>query len=255
MSHVIYEQPLNENIRAYLRLEQQFNSMLHHAQGGSEWSDRAVVNDILQLSNLLDRPDLRSKLAKEIGRQLEALLPHRGDPCVEQEGLHALIQELETLQQKLYAHEGRFGQNVRENEFLTSIRQYLYNPGGACHFDSPAYYNWLHAYPERRQQDIQRWLSEFEIVRQAVGLLLQLVRDSAEPQEKLAPLGFFQEVLDPRTVCPLIRVIVRQEDGVFPEISSGRHRVTIRFNQARHGGERPAQTEKDVPFQVVYCLG
>lgn len=254
MTDIIYEQPLNEHIRACLRLEHLFNSLTHHIHGPSEWDHRAVVNGLIQLGSLLDRADLRSKLAKEVGRQFEALAPHRGDPCVEQEGLNALLDQLQDLQKKLYAQEGRFGQAIRENEFLNGIRQYLYNPGGACSFDLPLYYDWLHTHPERRQRDLERWLGEFDVLRMTLELLLQLLRDSAEPQTKRASAGFFQDPLDPRVPCTLIRVILPPDSGVFPEISSGRHRVSIRFNQSRDEG-RPIQVDHDVDFQLVYCVG
>ena len=45
----------------------------------------------------------------------------------------------------------------------------------------------------------------------------------------------------------------RGRAGVYPEISAGRHRFTVRFMNQRDVNTRPVQTGVDVPFQLQCC--
>jgi len=56
-----------------------------------------------------------------------------------------------------------------------------------------------------------------------------LIRDSATLRAELAIQGFFQRGLDGTAPNQLIRVLLPAGDGIFPEISAGRHRFTIHF--------------------------
>jgi cell division protein ZapD len=62
MEPVIYEQPVNEHVRVCLRLEQLFNQTLHWMRGTSAWDSRAAISALLEILNVLDRPDLKAKL-------------------------------------------------------------------------------------------------------------------------------------------------------------------------------------------------
>ena len=50
----------------------------------------------------------------------------------------------------LVAAQGKTGQNVRDNEWLMSIRGRTIIPGGACEFDLPSYYAWQQRPAEQR---------------------------------------------------------------------------------------------------------
>src|SRR5689334_2115558 len=102
-SIIIYEQPMNEHIRACLRLEQLFKNTIHHIDGDSMWDSRAALTSIIHIGNVLDRSDLRSKLGKEIQRQIENLARHSQTPDVDLIALNQLLGRLEGVYEKLHA--------------------------------------------------------------------------------------------------------------------------------------------------------
>jgi cell division protein ZapD len=65
--------------------------------------------------------------------------------------------------------------------------------------------------------------------------------------------GFYQQPVDPNAVCQLVRVILPSELSVFPEISGGKHRFTIRFLEQATTAGRPAQTDQDIQFELQCC--
>jgi len=113
-------------------------------------------------------------------------------------------------------------------------------------------HHWLNQPQEVRQKTLQRWIDDLEPLRRGVALSLMLTRESATPTNELALSGMYQQGLD-TSGCQLIRIQVGPELKVFPEISGGKHRFTIRFLESASANQRPHQTSKDVPFQLICC--
>ena len=250
---VCYEQPMNELIRACLRLEHLFAKALQGIHGSSIWDSRSALSAIINIGSILERSDLRGKLSKELRRYSDSLSKYLLIQQVDLTALKAVLSQLETLYEELNTSERKIGQNLRNNEFLGNIRQYLFNPGGACSFDVPAYHAWLQQPVAQRSNDLTGWLKDFDTLRACVSLLLQLTRDSSLPILKFAPAGFFQEAIDPQVTCQMIRVIIPYTVQAYPEISAGKHRINIRFYQASTI-MRAAQAAGDISFKLTCCI-
>ena len=63
----------------------------------------------------------------------------------------------------------------------------------------------------------------------------------------------FQHGFDRTDQASLVRVLLPASGGIFPEISAGQHRFTIRFVRWRGVDARPAQVSQDVRFQLAIC--
>lgn len=250
---IIYEQPLNEHVRVCLRLEHLFNQILHWMHGSSSWDSRAALQALLEILNVLDRPDLKSKLVKELDRYNEILERFSNMPHIDKGKLAAVQHEVQHTLRSLHLMQGRFAQNLRENEFLNSVRQYASNPGGGCNFEAPAYHYWLQQPVEDRTAQLTQWLTNLKTIQTAINLSLRLIRQSCAPQLQVAQTGFYQAALDAQTPCQLVRVCVAKGLHVYPEISVGRHGVSIRF-LVLNLIERPAQTNDEVKFYLTTCV-
>jgi cell division protein ZapD len=148
---------------------------------------------------------------------------------------------------------GKFAAALRDNEFLNSIKQHFSMAGGALSFDTPAFHYWLQHPVQERHAQIIAWLDECEDVFQVTAFLLRLIRQSGRPVLQTAHEGFYQASLDAQMSCQLIRVAVPQTIPVYPEISVGRHGVSIRYYYPTNK-ERAALYEKDVPFRLTCCI-
>ena len=51
----------------------------------------------------------------------------------------------------------------------------------------------------------------------------------------------------------LVRVLLPAGGGMYPEVSAGQHRFTVRFVRWRGVGARPAQVNQDVRFELAIC--
>lgn len=250
---IIYEQPVNEHIRVCLRLEHLFNQGLQWLRGTSSWESRAAVTAILETLNVLDRPDLKARFVKELGRYSAILARFIETPHIDRNKLASIQGEVEHILHQLHGMQGRIAQGLRDNEFLNSIRPYLLNPGGGCNFEVPAYHFWLEqAAPERIAQ-LTHWFANFRVIQNAVNLTLRLIRQSSPAETREAHEGFYQASLDSQASCQLVRVAVSHGAGVYPEISVGRHGISIRFFLLSVG-ERPVQTREDIKFQLMSCM-
>lgn len=250
---ITYEQPINEHVRVCLRLEHLFNQVQHWMYGTSQFDSRAALIALLEILNVLDRPDLKSKLVKELSRYATLLSRFEETPHIDKGKLSAILHELEHTVRNLHVTQGRLAQSLRDNEFLMQTRQYLLNSGGGCSFDVPAYHYWLHQSPSERISQLSHWLSALKVVQTAVELMLRLIRQSSAPQLHVAHEGFYQAALDSSLPCQLVRVVVPYGAGVYPEISVGRHGISVRFYMLNLA-ERAIQTTEDVRFQLICCV-
>ena len=250
---LIYEQPLSERVRTFLRLEFLMEQAGHHAALSSMWDSRAAVGAILEIISLLTRGDVRTEVLKELERCGMLLQRLKGSPEVDNVRLQTVLADLERLRVEMDGDGRPLGAQLRESEFLNSIKNRMAVPGGTCQFDLPSYHAWLtHPYP-RRARDLQGWLAELKPLKDTIALLMALTRESALPTREVAQQGVYQRNFDTHVLSPMVRVMVPMTSGVFPEISAGKHRMTIRFLERHDANARPQQTKRDIGFKLVCC--
>jgi len=71
---LVFEQPLNERMRTFLRLDFLYNQALHHNEMGSPWGSRAAMSSLIDILAITTRGDVRSDVLKELERQGSALM-------------------------------------------------------------------------------------------------------------------------------------------------------------------------------------
>lgn len=250
---VFYEQPLNERIRAFLRLEYLFNMVAHSINGAADWHSRAALGGLIEINDLLSRFDLRAELVKETERHAQVLTGLRLNPNVDPKRLQQSLARLNQLQTQLRGSECRPAQALRKDELVYSVKQRLSIPGGTCSFDLPAYHFWLRRPAELRIAQLNHWLRDLIVIRDGIAEALTMIRDSAHPLLVVARAGFYQQPVDANVICQLVRVGVSDTLGVFPEISGGKHRFTIRFLSQPDTAARPTQSTLDVEFELHCC--
>lgn len=247
-----YEFPLNERVRTFMRLEHLFAQVHRHAEGSDPWDSRAALTGLLEILAILGRGDVRSDVLREMERQGQTLarLRHRND--VDAARLDNILESLEKLRDRLDANEAQIGRALKDNEFLSALRQRSAIPGGTCGFDLPSLQNWLAQPAELRRAQLDRWLEEVSALDRSIRLVLMLLRESAAPSREASTGGVFQRSLDSSSY-QLIRVMLDEGSSMFPEISGGKHRITIRFLEHRDVSKRPRQVQQDVEFRLVCC--
>ncbi|MDX1573478.1 MAG: cell division protein ZapD [Methylophaga sp.] len=248
-----YEQPLNERIRTFLRLEFLFARVDRAMQFEDELSHRDAIDAMLSILSVFERNDLKSEVLKEVERLIANLTALENLAGVDRTALDSLLDELDQTLDALQLRKSGVGQALKENDFLYSIRQRSSIAGGTCDFDLPAYHFWLQHTPVAdRISQLQFWLEQFVAVRAAIDISLRLIRSGTAFSDAQAENGFFQRNLDGNQPTQLIRVQIPADTGYFPEISGGKHRFTVRF-MLFDINQRPQQISEDVPFRLSCC--
>ncbi|WP_407276610.1 cell division protein ZapD [Halothiobacillus sp. DCM-1] len=253
MAAHIFEQPLNERIRACLRLEYLFSRMAQHRLDDSPESALCAILILIEATDVLGRIDVKRELIKELERQQAKLLHMAHTPQVNAEKLHRLLDQQAQLLDQLHRFSGAPGAHLKQNELINAIRQRASIPGALCSFDLPALHYWLSLPASERQDDIEGWLAPLAPITEANELVVQLIRTSVQPAPQRAESGFFQLNLDLGAPYQLIRVIAERNAPYYPEISASKHRVTVRFMQMDRQTGHPYQVNFDVPFELAAC--
>jgi cell division protein ZapD len=229
-----------------------FQQLRHALSGRSLWDSRMVISTLVEVLNVLARGDVKTEIIKELERQAAALDRLQEAPGVDHELLRSVLNNLNELQEALVTLEGQLGNEIRQVELLKSIIQRSSIAGGTCDFDLPGFHCWLEQPADVRLRDLNQWTGTLDPVRLSVGLILKLVRESAEFTPEIATGGSFQKTLDTGVAYQLIRVSLPKELPYFAEISGGKHRFSVRFMEPSTD-DRPKQTSKDVAFQLSCC--
>ena len=253
MKLVTYEHPLNERMRTFLRLEQLMQRLHSAAEGEQTWQSHFALTVLIELMNMMMRVDVKNDLMLELERQGALLARLEEDEGVDTARLENVVLRQRELSRKLHGITGKLAQHLIRNELLATLRQRLNIPGGSCDFDLPAYHYWLSRSPGQRRALLHEWSQPFEIVLEAAEFILGLVREGAEFVSATAERGFFQHALQADAPNQLLRIQMPEASEVFPEISAGKQRFTIRFLEAADGRDKPRQTERNVPFEFATC--
>jgi len=251
---VCYEQPLNERARALLRLEFLFQQVDHALDGHSAWDSRSALQGLFDILALTGRNEFKGDLLKELERNAATLNRLRLAPGVHAGRLDRVLEEIGTILGRIHRLNNPALDAVRQTDFLSAIHKRSQIPGGTCQFDLPAFHHWLQQEVPTRNQHLREWLDPFIPMRDAVALILRLIRESATPQPEIAMRGFFQRGLDGGAPHQILRVLLPTSAGCFPEISGGRHRFTIHFLEQHNPNRRAVQSTADVAFELACCV-
>ena len=251
---VVFEQPLNERMRSFLRLEFLYQQALHHNdEAPSHWSSRAAISSLLEILAITSRGDPRSDVLKDLERQMALLRDFQNRPGVDSGRLRAVITRLAQRRDELQEASSQALSRLRDSEFLAAIKHRSAIPGGTCEFDLPDYYHWLNLPAETRRTDVTGWIGTLRPLCESVSDLLWVTRENARPRREVAAAGSYQIAFERETPIQLLRITLPGDSRLFPEISGSHHRCSIRFLTWVDADNRPCQPTDDVPFVLTCC--
>ncbi len=249
----IFEQPLNERIRICLRVETLMKRFHYFLALKGGWSGYSALLAILELTTLLERGDLKQELLKELERQHSALKILSSHEGVDTAKLELLLSKQKNASNRVLKLDGKLGDHLKRIDFLLSIKQRTSIPGGNCDFDLPELRFWLNQSHEQRESDLRRWAAPYLEIETVIALVLGSIRDSASPNRVIAENGFFQQPLDSKQSNQLLRISIPADFKIYPEISAGKHRYSVRFLNPLPIDSVPSQVKEDVPFMLSRC--
>jgi cell division protein ZapD len=250
---IAYEQPLNERMRNFLRLDFVYQQAVHHHTRPDPWSTRAAVTSLLEILAITQRGDIRSEVLKELERQMNQLQAYSTRPGVDATRLRVLLTKLHRMREELSTAGALFMQKLRDSEFLNGIKHRSTIPGGTCEFDLPDYTHWLNLPDEVRGADFAHWLAVIRPLGDAIGELLWMTREQGKSRREIAQNGVFHLTLERDVPVQLLRIVLPQGTDMYPEISGSHYRVSVRFLTWQDANTHPVQMTSDVPFTLSLC--
>lgn len=248
---IVYEYPLHERIRTWLRLEDLFDKTLFFIRAKDPRSHHAALLGIFELVDVTARAEMKSELIQELERQRNTLEGLRDNPAVDAQRLNGALARVNHALTELYAMTGKIGQHIRDNEWLMLIKGRSGIPGGVCSFDLPSYHYWLYSAKAQHGDDLMQWLAPFLPLKSAVDVVLDLLRKSGQTSHHEASQGQFQLMLGGRS-AHMVRVSLSDAARCAPEVSANKYAINIRFI-VLDKGHKPRTCEEDVPFDLTFC--
>ncbi len=249
---IIFEQPVSERIRTMLRLEHLFAQLEHHRTDLSAWGLRARVAALIDILSLFSRNDLKTEITRELNDKHQALAPLRDRPGVDLRLLNETLRELETTCDSIQDLSSQTtSQALKESEFLLSIINRSAIPGGTSQIDMPSYHRWLVDPSGQNLADLEQWIAHIRIFEQAIALYLRMLRQSSGWLETSTTDGMY--VHQSQEKFHLIRIAVPAQACIYPEISAGRQRFTVRFMHQPSAQQRELHITEPTSFKLSLC--
>lgn len=234
-----------------LRLEDLFFRISRFIESNESPDHHAALGVLFEILEVACRADLKSDLLQELERQKKALNGLHNNPEISENALDSIITEIESSSAGLLKLGGKIGQYLRDDEWLMGIKQRAVIPGGVCEFDLPSYHYWQHQSDELRQNALNAWISPMLPLRDAISILLKLLRESGRTHHFTAFHGSFQQMQGGR-VAQMLRISLDPGLPCIPEVSANKYALNIRFVEAKFTA-KTALYDQDVAFDLTFC--
>ena len=248
-----YELPLNEKTRNLLRLEQFFSEIQSNIDNKSYDNSRMALIQMIEVCDFIQRIDIKKDLIQELESIISSFKQLSGNPEVDNKSLTKLLSETNEGLNFLRIRDYHPGNLLQKDELAKQVRHRLGISGGACHFDIPRLYYWLNKGEEERTTQLNKWVEDLRPILWASKLILQVFRESGQVSTATATNGFYQETLDNKAKHHLLRIHLPKEGSIFPEISGGKHRFTIRFYVHSATSLKAEKSQENIEFFVELC--
>jgi cell division protein ZapD len=230
--------------RIALRLEFLFKTINQACQESHEVIHRYALKNIIEILEIIEKPELKSRFIKELIR-----IEHVLKKTQQLKNLD-LLDSLATQVHILNHASGRFSTSIHNDDFLKILRQIHHPNTKECEFNSPYLVLWLDLAPEHRQQTIREWVSALKDLEEAVSIYLSLLREATEFIPITAQYGFYQHSMSPNIVTHLILLRMNKNLSITPKLQLGHHNLTIRFYELVSAYEI---RDKSIEMEIAFC--
>lgn len=248
MTAILYEHPLNERIRNYLKLEQLFVQAADCLQYNIVSSHSVFFNALFAILDTLERNDIRGDLLKDLEKLEQNLVVWSQVPDIDNAVLEDNLKQTVQLSTKLKTTNPQWLQ-LKSDKFLTGLKQRFVIQGGSSLFDLPQLQFLLNQPLSQVENQCQHWLSLLTQINEALTLILKFVRQRAMFKQITTDSGFYQ---DNGEGLMLLRIKVADNFPFYPTISGNRFRYSIRFMMpCEETGRKYAK--QAMTFQLAQC--
>lgn len=248
MAAILYEHPLNERIRNYLKLEQFFAQTVGCLECKITMTHSVFFNALFAIIDMLDRNDIRGDLIKDLEKLEQNLVVWSQAPDIDTTALEDNLRQTVMLTCQLKSTKPQWTA-LKEDKFLAGVKQRYAMQGGSCSFDLPQMQFWLSKPEEQLVKEMQGWLYLLKQIDDALSLILKFIRQRGQFEKITTESGFYQ---DNGEGLMLLRIKVPKNAHHYPTISGNKFRYSIRFMlPCEENGRR--YSNQATTFQLSRC--
>ena len=246
----LYELPLNERLRTFMRVEYLSRQLKHFLESDDTWAMRSTIHGLIEIYSILSRTDVRREAITDLDRYIYEMGKYQDSPLADEDRAKELQQNLVSLKAAIEDSGSDYLKPLRDNEFFNSLLHRHTLPGGKAEFDMPKYKFWLDS--GRTQSDIDQWVGVITPVCSSIDQLLWMIRESTETIATVAVSGFYNHQITRANKISLVRIFLDKKT-VYPEIIGGKHLISIRFFNWEYSEGTSAQTKENIKFRISLC--
>ena len=248
--HIIYEQPVAENVRNFLKCEYLYEKYTHALSQADIWSIRSSIVTLIEISDFVLRINLKVELLKELEKSkvyIDILRKNNLIDILKYDLYHEKISECLS---KLNDIENNPSKTVLDNDFLMQIKNKLYIPGGDNFFDNPTYLNFLVSNKSNIFDNINKWYYPFKYLFVASELILSIKRNNTKFEKCTSDISFYEKRLDSNVRIDLVRIRLKKNINIYPDISVNRKNINIIFKYSFGSKILSKAVENNVDFEI-----
>ena len=241
----IYEQPVDERIRKFLRFENIYMKINNHKDIDSKYDAYSVLLNISELFINLTRSEIKRDLISEIEthkvRYQEYIKFDRADKIK----LNSIMEKQNAILRTLHDLEANYLNVLKRDELLQTIIKHINTSCADLEY-------WLSRDHDFRKNQINLWLELIKPIENSIFFCLDLLRKSTETLEITAKDGMYLFKMDTEKKIRLLRVTMKTDNYFFPRISVGPQRATIAF-MTIDDNNKIIRLNQDINFVLDIC--
>ena len=241
----IYEQPIDERIRKFLKLENIYLRINNHMDIDSKYDAYSTLLNISELFINLTRSEIKRDLISEIETQKVRYQEYIKLDGADKIKLNSIMEKQNAILKTLHDLEANYLNVLKNDELLQTIIKHINTSCADLDY-------WLSRDHDFRKNQINLWLELIKPIENSIFFCLDLLRKSSETVEITAKDGMYLFRMDIEKKIRLLRVTMKTDNYFFPRISVGPQRATIAF-MTIDDNNKIIRLNQDINFVLDLC--
>ena len=241
----VYEEPVDERIRKFLKLENYFLKLNYHKNIDTSFDSFTALNNIILIYNTLSRVEVKSELIREIEFQKTRYQEYIQIEGSDKIKLNSIMEKQDYILNNLHNLKLNYLNDFNCDEFFQFCIKHFETNTSELDY-------WLTRDHAMRLNQLNLWLELIKPIENSILFCLDILRRSSETNEICANNGFHLVKINNEKKIRLLRITMQSDNYYFPRISIGPQRATITFMMLSETNKF-VQLKENVSFVMDLC--
>ena len=241
----IYEEPVDERIRKFLKLESYFLKLEYHKELDTPYDSYVSLYNLIAIYNTLSRVEVKSDLIREIDFHKQRYMEYIKIDSSDKIKLNSIMEKQNVILNNLYNLQSSYLDKLDNDEFFQFCVKHYESLSTELDY-------WLTRDHAIRLNQINLWLEIIKPIENSIYFCLDILRRSSHTQEVSADNGFYLVKLNQEKKIRLLRLTMQSDNYFFPRISLGPQRATISF-MLLNEDNKYKQIKDNITFVLDLC--